>query len=136
MVHIDIAYEGDLHCKITHRPSGTEITTDAPKDNMGKGATFSPTDLVAAALGSCMLTIMGIFANRHGINLKSAHVEVIKEMVQAPERRIGKLPVSFKMPSGIPQSQRETLERAALTCPVHKSLRPDIDIPLAFHYPD
>lgn len=136
MVAIDILYEGNLHCKVTHRSSGAEMATDAPKDNMGKGESFSPTDLVAAALGSCMLTTMGIYAQRHGINLQKAKAEVIKEMIQSPERRIGKLTVTLRLPAGIPKEQRQTLERVALACPVHKSLHADIQIPVTFHYPD
>ena len=136
MVTINILYEGGLHCRLTHGPSGATIHTDAPKDNMGKGESFSPTDLVAAALGSCMLTLMGIFANRHGLNLTGTRVQVQKEMIQEPVRKIGKLTVIFKFPGGIPATQREDLQRAALTCPVYKSLHPDIEIPVSFHYPD
>ena len=136
MVHIDITYEGSLHCNITHRPSQTKLVTDAPKDNGGQGASFSPTDLVASALGSCMMTIMGIVAARHQIDLKGTKVEVIKEMIQEPVRRIGKLTVTFQMAAGIPVDQRKLLERAALTCPVHQSLHPDIQIPVKFNYPD
>lgn len=136
MVKINIRYEGGLHCGLTHVPSGSQISTDAPKDNHGKGETFSPTDLVASALGACMLTLMGIVSQRHGIALEGAEVEVIKEMIQEPVRRIGKLTVTFKMPKGIPPKERAVLERAAMTCPVHQSLHPDIQIPVAFNYPD
>ncbi len=133
---MDIFYEGDLRCRLTHRSSGAQVETDAPKDNMGKGESFSPTDLVASALGSCMLTIMGIYAKRHNLDLKGTSGEVIKEMVQEPVRRIGKLTVTFKMAAGLDAAQRAALERAALTCPVHKSLHPDIQIPVSFNYPD
>ena len=136
MVKIDILYEGELHCRLTHGPSGKSIVTDAPKDNMGKGEAFSPTDLTAASLGSCMMTTMAIYAERHGIQLKGTKVEVTKEMVHDPARRIGKLTVIFKMASGIIVSQRQALERAALTCPVHKSLHPDVQVPVTFDYPD
>jgi len=136
MTKIDVIYEGNLHCRLTHGPSGKQIVTDAPKDNMGKGEAFSPTDLVAAALGSCMMTLMGIFGERHGIDLKGTGVEVIKEMVHDPVRKIGKLSVTFKMAAGIPPAQRQALERAALTCPVHQNLHPTIEIPVAFQYPD
>lgn len=132
MVKIKVSYEGDLHCRLTHGPSGTEFLTDAPADNMGKGEFFSPTDLVAAALGSCLLTTMGIYAARHGIDLRGASAEVIKEMIQEPVRRIGKLTVVIRMPGGIERRQREALERAALACPVHKSLHPDIEAPVKF----
>ena len=136
MVKIDIAYEGDLRCRLTHGPSQSVIVTDAPVDNMGKGEAFSPTDLVAAALGSCMLTVMGIAATRHNIHLEGASAELIKEMVTAPLRRIGKISVEIKMPKGIDLSQRALLERAAESCPVHKSLHPDLQIPVRFAYPD
>ena len=134
MVKIDIVYEGALHCRLTHGPSGKQIVTDAPKDNMGKGEAFSPTDLAAASLGSCMMTTMAIYAERHGIPLAGTEVEVTKEMVHDPARRIGKLTVHFKMAPGILAGQRQPLERAALTCPVHKSLHPDIEIPVHFDY--
>lgn len=134
MVTIKVSYEGDLHCRLTHGPSGQEFLTDAPVDNMGKGEFFSPTDLMAAAVGSCMLTIMGIYAARHGIDLRGARAEVTKEMVQEPVRRIGKLAVVFHMPRRIDPRHREALERAALTCPVHKSLHPDIEAPVRFEY--
>ena len=136
MVKINIRYERDLHCALIHEPSGAKIATDAPKDNHGKGETFSPTDMVAGALGACMLTIMGIVAKRHRLALENAEVEVIKEMIQEPVRRIGKLTVTFKMPAGIPQKERAVLERAAMTCPVHQSLHPEIEIPVSFKYPD
>lgn len=135
MVKIDIHYEGGLRCKLKHGPSGTEISTDAPKDNMGKGESFSPTDLVASGLGACMMTIMGIYAQRHSIALEGAHVTVLKEMSADP-RRIAKLTVQFNLPKGIPTAERAALERAALTCPVHKSLHPDIEIPVNFNYLD
>ena len=136
MVKIEIFYEGGLHCRLIHGPSGAVTSTDAPKDNQGKGESFSPTDLVAASLGSCMMTVMGIFAERHAINLKGASVEVLKEMIPAPDRRIGKLSVTLKMPAGIELSQRPALEKIALTCPVYKSLNPAIEIPAKFNYPD
>ncbi len=136
MVKIDVAYEGQLHCRLTHGPSGSEIVTDAPKDNHGKGEAFSPTDLVAAALGSCMITVMGIFAERHRIDIKGTSAEVVKEMTQEAPRRIAKLAVTIKFPAGVSASDRASLERVALTCPVHKSLHPDVQIPINFSYPD
>ena len=136
MVKIEIAYEGDLHCRLRHGPSGQEIMTDAPVDHMGKGEFFSPTDLAASALGSCMLTVMAISAQKHNIELKGTKVEVIKEMVTAPVRKIGKLTVQFFMPKGIEPSKRLILERAAHSCPVHKSFHPDVEMPVSFQYPD
>jgi putative redox protein len=136
MVKVEIVYEGDLHCRLTHGPSGDEIQTDAPVDNMGKGEAFSPTDLMASSLGACMMTVMGIMAKRQGLDLAGSKVEVIKEMVSAPVRRIGKITVNFQMAKGIPQDKREILERAAHACPVHKSLHPDVETPITFSYPD
>jgi len=134
MVKMNIVYEGQLHCALTHEPSGAVISTDAPKDNMGNGEAFSPTDLVAAALGSCMLTVMGIVADRHGIDLKGTWVDVSKEMITAPVRRIGTITVNFHMASGIPVDKRNLLEAAAHSCPVHKSLHPDVQMPIEFIY--
>jgi putative redox protein len=104
-------------------------------DNQGDGSSFSPTDLVATALGSCMLTLMGITANRDGIDLIGARVTVEKHMSASP-RRIGTLRVKLDMPAGIAASARAALKRAALACPVHRSLLPAIEIPVDFVYPD
>jgi putative redox protein len=136
MVKISMIYEGGLHCRLAHGPSGSEISTDAPKDNQGKGEAFSPTDLVASALGACILTTMAIYATRHSIELAGAKSEVIKEMVADPARRIGKITVDIHMPAGVPKDQRPALERVGNTCPVHKSLHPDVQTPVTFHYPD
>ncbi len=133
MVEIDVEYTGDLHCQLMHGPSGAKIQTDAPKDNEGKGEAFSPTDLVAAALGSCMLTIMGIVARRHAINMTGARAHVEKEMASDP-RRISKLPVQITVPVDLSSKERKILEAAALTCPVHKSLHPDIVSKIEFRY--
>ncbi len=134
MTAIDIIYQGHLHCQATHASSGAVLETDAPKDNHGKGERFSPTDLVATALGSCMLTVMGIAARSLQIDLNGAHVEVQKEMVAAPLRRIGTLSVQLHFPMPVTMEHRAKLEHAALTCPVHQSLHPDIAIPIAFHW--
>lgn len=132
MVKIQIAYEGDLRCRATHGPSGVQLSTDAPVDNQGRGESFSPTDLVATALGACMLTIMGIVARRHAWDLSGATVEVTKGMVAAPIRRIGSLEVVIRVPAELDEAARKTLENAAYTCPVHKSLHPEIQIPVRF----
>ena len=136
MVTIDLVYEGGLRTSARHGPSGATLSTDAPKDNEGKGEAFSPTDLVATALGSCMLTIMGIAARRKGLKLEGARVRVEKHMAADPVRRIGKLEVAFEMPPGLAAADRQVLERAALACPVHQSLHPDVEIPVSFRYPD
>jgi len=132
MVQTTITYSGDLECDAQHEPSGSTLRTDAPKDNNGKGESFSPTDLVATALGSCMLTIMGIAARQLGVDMTGAVATIEKEMVADPHRRIGRLAVRITMPKGIDKSAQTSLERAALTCPVHKSLHPDTKIPVEF----
>ena len=131
-VRMAVTYQGDLHCEGLHEPSGTRIETDAPKDNEGRGERFSPTDLVGAALGSCMLTVMGIVARRHAWEMTGARAQVEKDMVASPVRRISRLGLQITMPAGIPDSARVVLERAAHTCPVHQSLHPDVKIDLTF----
>ena len=133
MVEILVEYEGDLHCKALHGPSRSQLQTDAPADNQGKGESFSPTDLLATALGTCMMTTMGIYARRHNIDLKGTTVRVEKHMIDNP-RRIGKLVVDFNISMKPDEKQKQALENAALTCPVHKSLNHDIEIPIQFHY--
>ncbi|MGE5608537.1 MAG: OsmC family protein [Bacillota bacterium] len=134
MVEIDLVYQGQLHCQATHKPSGATLVTDAPKDNMGKGEAFSPTDLVATALGSCMLTIMGIVAMRHEWNLAGTTIKVVKEMASQPVRRIGRLAVTINIPTPLSPEDQRRLENAVVTCPVHRSLHPDIDIPITFNW--
>lgn len=134
MVEIQIAYQGQLRCTATHGPSGTKLVTDAPTDNMGKGEAFSPTDLVATALGTCMLTTMGISAQRHGIKLEAATAKVAKEMVTAPVRRIGTLTVEITVPGELSDEDQRRLRAAALACPVHKSLHADVQIPVTFYW--
>src|SRR5258706_14711837 len=134
MVQIDITYQGDLRCQAKHGPSGTTLHTDAPVDNHGKGESFSPTDLVATALGSCMLTVMGIVGGRHGWRVEGSRVRVEKSMVSEPVRRIGKLEVWLQMAGEHGERARETLERTALTCPVHQSLRESVEIPVHFEW--
>lgn len=137
-VEIDITYSGDLRCHATHGPSRNNLLTDAPVDNHGKGEAFSPTDLVATALGSCMLTIMGIVAQRHNWDLTGTRAQIIKEMATAPIRRIGKLAVTISVPADkavkLTHEDRTRLEHAAHTCPVHHSLHPDIEAPILFRW--
>jgi len=135
MVQIDITYQGGLRCQAVHGPSGQRLLTDAPKDNHGKGEFFSPTDLVATALGTCMATIMGIVAERENVDLMGMKITVTKEMASAPHRRIGKLTTRIVMPCTLTEQQRAKFERAAHLCPVHESLRPDIEMPVEFVYP-
>jgi putative redox protein len=126
MVAINVEYQGDLHCKVVHRPSGTELTTDAPKDNQGRGESFSPTDLVAAALGSCILSVMGIMARSLKIYISGSTAIVDKEMANAPMRRIQKLIVKIYVPYLLSDEHKQRLEDATHRCPVHKSMHPDI----------
>jgi putative redox protein len=134
MVEMRMIYQGQLRCEAVHAPSGTRINTDAPKDNMGKGEAFSPTDLVGVALGTCMLTTAAIRAKRIGAELEGGSVRVMKEMVATPLRRIGKLTVELRFPASTPVELRKQLEEAALTCPVHKSLHPDVQIPVTIEW--
>ena len=132
MVHLSSVYEGGLRCRATHAPSGTSLVTDAPVDNHGKGESFSPTDLVATALGACMMAIMGIVAERHGVNLVGMTAETVKEMTKEPPRRIASLRTRLTIPLPADHPQRAALEQAAHTCPVHKSLHPEIDAAIEF----
>ena len=133
-VPLDLVYEGDLHCSLTHGPSGTGMETDAPQDNRGKGASFSPTDLVGAALGSCMLTTMGIVARDRGWNIDGTAAHVEKEMGSTPRRHIAKLTVALTMPSALDAEARKVLEETARTCPVATSLGNKIEVDLSFKY--
>ena len=131
-----IIYKGNLRTEATHLQSQTLIETDAPVDNHGKGERFSPTDIVATALGSCMLTIMGIKARDMQVNLEGTTIEIKKIMADNP-RRIGGIEVLFTFPNSIQadEKQRAVLERAALTCPVAKSIHPDIQVNVQFGWP-
>ena len=132
MVKINIEYQSNLRCGATHGPSGTRLYTDAPVDNNGKGESFSPTDLVGTALGSCILTVMGIVAERIGVDMAGASAEVEKIMIVDPKRRIGELKLRISVPGPVSEKDRKKLERTALSCPVHKSLHPDIKMPITF----
>src|SRR5271170_5536733 len=134
MVEIQIVYRGQLRCEATRGPSGVQLLTDAPKDNMGEGASFSPTDLVGTALGTCMMTIMAMSAERMELDLTGSTVHVTKEMSSSPPRRIAKLGVQFTIPAPTTDEQRQKLKNAAMTCPVHKSLHPDVEIAVNFNW--
>jgi putative redox protein len=133
-VQIDCSYEGDLHCSAVHGPSGSTLSTDAPADNQGRAETFSPTDLVATALGTCLLTIMGIYARPRNIRIEGARAVVQKEMTTAPPRRIAKLIVRLSLPATLNDKARGGLEQAARLCPVAASLHPDVAVELIFEY--
>lgn len=128
MVEIQLDYEGDLHCNALHVPSGTRLSTDAPVDNNGRGESFSPTDLVATALGACMATVMGIVAKRKGIAIDGLKVDVRKFMSEDLPRRIVRLEVDLAMPLPEDHAERKMFEAAAKGCPVHHSLHPAIEV--------
>jgi len=132
MVRIQTEYQGDLHCTSVHTPSKTELATDAPVDNQGRGVSFSPTDLIATSLGTCMLTTMGIVARTLNFDLAGATVTVDKEMTSTPPRKINRLIVAIRVPRTTSPENQQRLENAAHTCPVKKSIHPDIEIPIDF----
>lgn len=135
MTKIFCEYTGDLHCTLTHGPSSTVIYTDAPIDNHGKGESFSPTDLVAAALVSCIAVTLALFGSDRNWNLKGMRIEIQKNMMSEPERRIESLLLHMWMPINLSQEERRICQRVAQTCPVHRSLHPGIEISLFFHWP-
>jgi putative redox protein len=134
MVEIKVRYSGSKKCDLQH-PEGATLRTDAPKDIGGDASAFSPTDLVASGLASCILTTMAMFGERHGIDLTGATATVEKHMSQPPApRRIARLPVVVTLPASVPTEMRERLERVGHTCPVHASLHPEVDAPITYHY--
>ena len=133
-VLISAVYQGELRCRARHTPSGYEMETDAPADNCGKAQRFSPTDLVATALGTCIMTTIGILAQRKGWNVDGMRVEVVKEMSTDTPRRIVRLPVQLWMPRNEPPEVRTQIENTARTCPVHKSIAAGIDAPVLVHW--
>jgi putative redox protein len=135
MVQVEVVYRGGLRCEATHGPSGNTLLTDAPVDNQGKGEAFSPTDLVATGLGTCLATIMGIVAQREKIDLVGMKITVQKEMSADPPRRIVKLAARIVLPQPLDERQRAKLERAARTCPVHQTLDGKVEMPMEFVYP-
>jgi putative redox protein len=136
MVEITVDYEGGLHTRALHGPSRSVVETDAPVDNHGRGERFSPTDLVAGGLGCCMLTVMGILAERKGWPLAGTRARVEKHMVADPVRRIGRLVAELDFAPGIPEEARKPLVNAAETCPVRQSLHPDIAVELSVRWRD
>ncbi len=131
----EIIYKGTLRTEAKHLQSNTIIETDAPTDNQGKGERFSPTDLLATSLGSCMLTIMGIKARDMQVSLEGTEISIQKIMKSDP-RRVGGIDVYFKFPASlqVDDKQKIILERAAMTCPVAKSIHPDIELKVDFSW--
>jgi putative redox protein len=134
MVEMTVEYQGELRSTATHGPSKTKLNTDAPVDNMGKGESFSPTDLLAASLTTCMLTTMAIAASRNNINIGQPTAKVVKEMTTAPTRRVARLPMEIIVPAQLSDEERQKMRNAALTCPVAKSIHPDIEVPVTFYW--
>ncbi|WP_020532808.1 OsmC family protein [Flexithrix dorotheae] len=134
MIQFKSAYLGQLRNKVTHLKSETELITDAPTDNHGKGESFSPTDLVAVALGTCMVTIMGIYSNKNGINMPLVNYETEKVMKSNP-RAISKIRIHFKFEeNNLTTDEQEQLKNAALSCPVALSINPDIQQEISFEF--
>jgi len=127
MVKITGEYQGDLHCLSVHEPSGSALTTDAPKDNQGRGEAFSPTDLIATGFATCIATTMAIFARKHGVDLKGIRYEVTKEMSADAPRRISRLSARLWLPPSARAVPQGVLEKAANACPVHQSLSPAVE---------
>ena len=134
MVKIKVTYEGNLRTTAFHEESGAEIKTDAPKENHGKGEFFSPTDLISAALGTCVITVMGILANKLKVDLKGLRATVEKEMATSPSRKVGKIIVHIFCPSTFDREITSKLEQAGIGCPVHHSLHPDVQQEMIFHW--
>lgn len=134
MATINETYLGGLRVECVHNDSGAKIITDAPKDNKGEGEAFSPTDLCAAALGACAMTIIGIYAREANLDVTGAKLEITKTMAADP-RRIGAIEVIFHMPDrDYTDKQKTLMERAAKTCPVHLSLGEDVKQTFTFHW--
>jgi putative redox protein len=138
VVDIFVRYEGELRCAARHGPSGATFTTDAPVDNHGRGESFSPTDLIATSLGTCMLTTMGIVAQQRGWHIAGIEMHVRKQMSAAPPRRIARLSVVATVPVAVSRAldaeARAALEHAAHTCPVRLSVHEQIDVPVRFDW--
>ncbi|MDF1754226.1 MAG: OsmC family protein [Verrucomicrobiales bacterium] len=134
MVEVSVTYSGDLHTTAVHGPSGAKLETDAPVDNCGKGEEFSPTDLVGTAMGTCMLTIMGIYAKNNGMDITGTTAVVQKEMTKDLPRMIASLSTVIEVPLPSDHPNCDGLIQAALGCPVHRSLHPDVEKPVKFHW--
>ena len=134
MATIETIYLGELRTEATHVFSGNKTITDAPLDNKGKAESFSPTDLLSASLGSCMITIMGIAASEHGIDIDGTTCSITKSMAAEP-RRVSEIAIELNFPKGdYTEKEKTILERAALTCPVAKSLHPDLYQNVTFNF--
>lgn len=133
MVKCTMTYQGGLRCELQHEPSGSTIQTDAPVDNHGKGEAFSPTDLMCSAVAGCMATIMGIYAQEKGLDLKGLRIAVSKEMSANP-RRIAKIITEISVPLPADTPHRQALIDCAMGSPAMRSLHPDIEIPITWNW--
>jgi putative redox protein len=132
MVQIDIEYIGDLHCKVTHTPSGQTFFTDAPTDNNGKGELISPTDLTAASIASCIATIMAIKSQASGFDITGLKISAIKHMVNVPFRHINKIELKIFLPKIYSDKEMTILKNVVKNCPVSKSLAPEVIVESQF----
>lgn len=131
-VRIDVDYLGDLDCKVTHSLSGNSFLTDAPEDNQGLARHISPTDLLAASIGSCVATIMGIKAKSNELDISGLKISVLKEMANEPFRRISKLSFTIIFPKKLSEKNFQILSNVVKTCPVTRSLHPDVELEYEF----
>ena len=134
MVEMTLHYEGNLHTRAWHGPSGARLETDAPVDNKGRGEAFSPTDLLATSLVSCMLTTMAIVAGREGWLIEGTKARVEKHMELQPKRRVGRIVVELDLPAGLPAEARSRFESTARGCPVPESIHPDTRVDLTLRF--
>lgn len=132
MVRIEAVYDGNLRCSATHIPSGQTLVTDAPVDNMGKGQSFSPTDLLAASMLNCMMTIIAIAADSRELDVSGMSGSVEKHMASGP-RRVSKLEVEISLPTDLNSEDRAWLIKRGLACPVHKSVSQEMEVEVQFH---
>ena len=134
MIEIYIDYKGDLHCETKHGPSGRLLETDAPVDNNGRGESFSPTDLLATSLGTCMATVLGIAGRRKEIPMEGMNVKVRKFMSDDQPRRVARLEVDIYIPISKEHAECKLLQSAALGCPVQHSIHPDIEVAINWYW--
>ncbi len=134
MVKITSTYQGQLHCQAIHEPSNSVLETDAPKDNQGRGEKFSPTDLLATALGTCILTTIAIVAQRDNVDVTGSKISVEKMMTTEGPRKIASLKTVIELSKNIPDAYRSKIEHVANACPVKKSLHPDVLVPVEIRY--
>ena len=134
MVEMNVVYEGELHTRAKHEPSGAALETDAPVDNLGRGEAFSPTDLLAASLASCMLTTLAIVGGREGFSVDGGRARLEKHMELEPRRRVGRVVVALELPASIASEQRPRVEEVARSCPVAASLHPETRVDLTIDW--